>query len=80
LREKASADILLDCAGVSTGGSTSDAAVETLDPAGAPDVERANTRARCAKIKLIQLKYVDAAKHFAQAAGVLPPGEEYDGT
>src|SRR5712692_10183260 len=43
-------------------------------------VNRADASARCAKIALIQLKYADAAKHFAQAAAMLPPGEEHDRT
>jgi tetratricopeptide (TPR) repeat protein len=43
-------------------------------------VDRANSFARCAKISLIQSKYADAAKHFAQAAAVLPLGEEHGRT
>ena len=45
--EKASADVLPGCGSVSAGGRATNAAVETLDPAGAPDVERADFFARC---------------------------------
>ncbi len=41
-------------------------------------VNRADTSARCGKIALLQSQFADAAKHFAQAAAMLPPGEEHD--
>src|SRR5258708_1414611 len=89
LADKASANVPPGCSGDSIGASASGAALDILSEADLPTdpgvaalkaeaQNRADTSARCAKIALLESQYADAAKHFAQAAAALPPGEEYD--
>lgn len=41
-------------------------------------VSAAETSARRGEISLARLRYIEAAKHFANAAGVFPPNSEYE--
>jgi tetratricopeptide (TPR) repeat protein len=58
--------------------STADALIADVEARQRHVLERAGTLAKRGEIALARLRYVEAAAHFAKAAGVLPPGSAYE--
>jgi tetratricopeptide (TPR) repeat protein len=58
--------------------STADALIADVEARQRHVLERAGALAKRGEIALAQLRYVEAATHFAKAAGVFPPGSAYE--
>jgi tetratricopeptide (TPR) repeat protein len=58
--------------------STADALIADVETEQRHVLDRAGTLAKRGEIALAQLRYVEAATHFAKAAGVFPPGSDYE--
>jgi len=57
--------------------ATADALIADVESEQGHVLERAATLAKRGEIALARLRYVEAATHFAKAAGVFPPGSTY---
>jgi tetratricopeptide (TPR) repeat protein len=58
--------------------STADALIADVETKQRHILDQAGTLAKRGEIALAQLRYVEAATHFAKAAGVFPPGSAYE--